>query len=560
MSHEHKKIDIVIIIPPAGTKNSIYPPYGAMYISSALRQKGYVPYILDADAHRMTNIEILEQLQTLNPEYIAFSGIVAPSYSYIKKLSHDVRKKFPDKTQILGGGLSSAPEPVLRNTSIDVIVCGEGDLTILELLECLKQKRDLRPVQGMYFIEQSQLVFTGQRKLIFPLDTLPYPAFDLVQMEKYMPDGVEYIRIFLQHIRDKRILDKKRSRRMITIPTSRGCFGSCSFCFRAYPGLRVHSMKYVFDLVEYCVNKYNVGFFNFGDECFAPNKQRNWDFIREYKRRNCDFIFRIQGMRVDTVDKDILRAYKDIGCWMIEYGFESGSQKMLNIINKRVSVEQNRDAAIMTKDAGIFTSPALILGMPGETNETINETIKFIKSLDFGYKQYQWKYPIAIPGSVLYEFAQLAGAITDEDKYLDSLSVLEASQGASFNINVTEQPDEVVAGWDKLLKKEIDSYYLKRKYKYIILGKIIYFIELLLLLWRRKVLLNTIRAKLMGIAAVFKNRKTSDMKIRTPRFKKNPDINIEDYISNIDHSRVVDDASLKSINKRIRMVRDKIKA
>ena len=108
-------------------------------------------------------------------------------------------------------------------------------------------------------------------------------------------------------------------------------------------------MKYVFDFIEYCVKEFDVGFFTFGDECFAPNKKRNWDFIEEYKRRNLNIIFRILGMRVDTVDKEILQAYKEIGCWMIEYGFESGSQKMLNIIDKRTTVEQNSKVAIWTK-------------------------------------------------------------------------------------------------------------------------------------------------------------------------------------------------------------------
>ena len=96
------------------------------------------------------------------------------------------------------------------------------------------------------------------------------------------------------------------------------------------------------------------------------------------------------GQRIIT--EDLLSLMKKAGCVGIEYGFESGNQKMLNIINKRVTVEQNRSAAMWTHEAGIFTSPALVLAMPGETNETVNETIEFLKSLNFHYKQYQWKY------------------------------------------------------------------------------------------------------------------------------------------------------------------------
>ena len=372
MNAQKSKTDLLIIVPPAGVKNGVYPPYGAMYVASALRQAGYNSAILNIDTERISNREVVKRIREKDPGYISFSGIVAPSYKYIKELSLELRKEFSDKAQILGGGLSSAAEVVLKNTCVDIVVRGEGDATIVELMGCLREKGDLRTILGIHFKDGSECVFTGNRQLIRNLDSLPYPAFDLVDMKRYIPDGLKIIRYFTTKITDKRVFDRKRKRGMMTIPTSRGCFGECSFCFRAYPGIRVNSMKYVFDLVEYCIDKFNVGFFTFGDECFAPSKARNWEFINEYKRRKLDIVFRIFGMRVDTVDRDILCAYKEIGCWMIEYGFESGSQKMLNIINKRATVEQNKNAALWTHEAGMFTSPALVLAMPGETNETID--------------------------------------------------------------------------------------------------------------------------------------------------------------------------------------------
>jgi len=460
-----------------------------MYIASAMRQKGYSPSILNVDTERMPNGEVVRRVMDADPKYIGLSGIVAPSYNYIKNLSLELKKAFPDKLQILGGGLSSAAETVLKNTGVDIIVRGEGDVTIVELLECLEKRRDLSSVPGICYRKGPSCISTGRRGLIGKLDNLPYPAFDLIDMDKYMPDGMEFIRIFTKNIKGKMISDRKR--RMITIPTSRGCFGECSFCFRAYPGLRVHSIKYVFDFVEYCIERFSADFFTFGDECFAPNKARNWEFIEEYKRRKLNIVFRILGMRVDTIDRDILRAYKEIGCWMIEYGFESGSQKMLNIINKRVTVEQNRNAALWTHDAGIFTSPAIVLGMPGETNQTIGETIEFLKSLNFHYKQYQWKYAMPIPGSALYEYAKLSRTIEDEDGYLSSLSG-EVENGGVFIINLTDEPDDVVAGWDERLKRELDDHYLKCSYRFRVIGKMLRFLKTVDLHLRRKTLLSGI--------------------------------------------------------------------
>lgn len=546
-----KRVDLVIIVPPAGSKNTVYPPYGAMYIASACLAKGYGADIIDADSTRLANAEIIDRIREMDPRYIGLSGIVAPSYNYIKKLSFELRGAFPDKKQILGGGLSSAAEAILDNTSVDIVVKGEGDRTITDLLEHLDRGADIGGVKGIHFKKGPEHVFTGHRELIGKLDELPYPAFDLVDMDKYMPDGVEFIRNFTTKIKDRRIYDKGRKRKMVTIPTSRGCFGECSFCFRAYPGIRAHSMKYVFDLIEHCIDKYDAGFFTFGDECFAPSKARNWEFIEEYRRRRLDIVFRILGMRVDTVDKEILKAYKEIGCWMIEYGFESGSQKMLNIINKRVTVEQNRQAALWTAQAGMFTSPALVLAMPGETDRTITETIDFLKSLNFDYKQYQWKYALPIPGSALYDFARLSGAIKDEDEYLSSLTK-EVDKAGIFHVNLTDEPDDVVASWDGRLKREMDEHYFKRVFGNRYLAGIGKFVMTLDIYRRRNALRPAILAKLRKIlSGTGKTAGKPGPAASHPRFRKDPVISTEKLLAGIDHSAPNRAAALKSLNKRI---------
>jgi len=251
-----KDIDMVIIVPPAGGKVTVYPPYGAMYVAASLIRRGYRASILNADAERMPAEAVIKKIALINPRYIAFSGIVAPSYGFIKELSLRLRVAFPDKTQILGGGLASAVDPVFDNTSIDIIAQGEADITAPELLDCLRGHGDLSGVKGIYYRRNGRYAYTGRRELIKDLDSLPYPAFDLVDMDRYMPDGVKFIKRFTD-VNDKRIYRQKR-RRMITIPTSRGCFGACTFCFRAYPGMRVHSIKYVFDFIEHCIDKFGV--------------------------------------------------------------------------------------------------------------------------------------------------------------------------------------------------------------------------------------------------------------------------------------------------------------
>jgi len=543
------RVDLVIIVPPAGVSNTVYPPYGAMYIAAAAGKAGLEARIINVDTDRISNEEVIGRLKALEPGYIGISGIVAPSYKYIKGLSSDIRSAMPESVQILGGGLSSAAETVLRNMPVDYVVAGEGDTAITELIGRLREGKTPSDVTGIYCREGERCVFTGTRKLIADIDTLPYPAFDLVDMSRYMPDGKEFIRYFIQDIRDARITDPKRKGGMVTIPTGRGCFGKCSFCFRAYPGLRTHSMKYVFDLIEHCMEKFGTSYFSFGDECFAPNKEHNRRFIEEYKRRKLDLVFRILGMRVDTVDRDILRDYKDIGCWMIEYGFEAGNQRMLNIIDKRVTVEQNRQVALWTKEAGIYTSPTLVLAMPGETDRTVNESISFLKSLGLGYKQYQWSYALPIPGSPLYDFAKLSGAIRDEDEYLVSLDGKVAGAGV-FHVNLTDEQDSTVAGWADRIKEEVDSDYFRRVYRFKAVAAVARLFKKICLHIRRKDLLEVAIGKLMRMKREGQAGPAAPAAV-SARFRKKGDIVFEDLIKGMNDTAINREMALKNINTRL---------
>lgn len=548
-------IDLLIIVPPSNFRNTIWPPYGSMYIASVLRERNYNPAILNIDAEHISNSDAIERIERINPKYIGYSGLVATRYKYIKDLSREVKAAFPDKIQILGGALSSAAEVVLNNTPIDVVVDGESVVTVIELLDCLNNKRNLADIKGLYYKEDgSRCVFTGQRPLISNLDILPYPTFDLIDMDKYLPDGLEMVKNFTTKKLDKRIYDTNRKRKVINILTNRGCIGKCSFCVRPDAGLRLHSIKYVFDFMEYCIEKFNVGFISFGDECFAANKARNWEFIEEFKRRKLDVIFRFSGMRVDTVDREILRAYKEIGCWQIEYGFESGSQKMLNIIDKRVTVEQNRTVARWTYEAGIYTSPQLIIAMPGETDGTIQETTDFLKSLNCDdFKQDKYTYALPIPGSPLYEYAKLTGAIQDEDKYLYSLGEVESTQ--VFHVNLTDQEDKVVAGWMKKIKKELEDHYFYTKYRITnpVVKKIMHLLKLLELYIRRKTLLAGIKRKLKLLFYTAFNMQ--EKKLITQRkyaqFRKTKNINIEGFLKGLDCSSVNRGMALSKINEKL---------
>jgi hypothetical protein len=297
------------------------------------------------------------------------------------------------------------------------------------------------------------------------------------------------------------------------------------------------------------MDKFGAGFFSLGDECFAPNKERNWEFIEEYKRRKMDFVFRILGMRVDTVDKEILKAYREIGCWMIEYGFEAGNQKMLNVIDKRVTVEQNRQTALWTSQAGIYTSPTLVLAMPGETDKTVSESADFIKSLGLGYKQYQWSYALPIPGSPLYEFARLSGAIEDEDEYLDSIDGKVAGAGV-FHVNLTDEPDAVVASWADRIKTEIDDDCLRRRYGSRVLAAFMALVKKIGIHLANGDLGAVIADKMRSLASPASPVKTPEGSVI--RFRKKKEMVFEDLIKDMDYKAINRQMALCEVNARLR--------
>jgi len=233
-------------------------------------------------------------------------------------------------------------------------------------------------------------------------------------------------------------------------------------------GLRKHSAEYVLGLMELLKEKYNVGYFTFGDESFVSSKKWTLDFLKKMQRRGLDVLFYVLGARVDTVDKELLMALKESGCFMIEYGFESGSQRMLDMMEKRTTVAENYKVYWMTREAGIHTVPANVINMPGETPETIQKTIEFLKSLKMDPPQYFVNYVQAVPGTPLYEYALLTGLIEDEDLYLSGMTDVnpgkyrEAFRNGVF-LNFSGQPLSEVLSWHRRITSELEMDYAKRQ-------------------------------------------------------------------------------------------------
>jgi radical SAM superfamily enzyme YgiQ (UPF0313 family) len=443
-----------------------------MLIGTWLKYKGYEVELINQELYRYSTEEVLRKIEEFNADIVGFSSIVVTSYGVVKELSIAIKTKFPKIFLIAGGQIAHIPDLLFAHTPIDAVVVGEGEITVIELLDAWKSGSDFGEVNGISYRKDGKVVSTAPRKLIDNLDMLPLPNYDLIDMDSYLKYPIERFDLFLPSIR--KIGDwfdepHRQGQKAFSIFTGRGCYANCSFCSRSYKGVRKFSASYVLKIIKLLKEKYNVGYFTFIDDCFIPNKKWVYEFIDKLSESKLDILFFIRGARVDSVDMELLKALRSVGCFFIEYGIESGSQRMLDMMEKRVTVAENRRVLEWTREAGLHTVPGLVINLPGETTETINESIEFMKSLMMDPPQYYINYAVAYPNTPLYEYAMLMGMIKDEEDYLTKLEAIghgETNTLVSRNLflNFSELPIEEVMSWQSRIGFDIEIDYLKRKH------------------------------------------------------------------------------------------------
>ena len=387
----------------------VAPSLGIGYMAAVLEQHGYDVDVLDASALELTYDEIGEEILKRNPDIISISALT-PTIGVALDSADKIKQVKPDTIVVLGGYHPTFEyESVLAEPSVDLVVIGEGEYTLLELVQTIEANGDLTNVKGLAFHDEDDgsLVLTPDREVIQNLDELPFPAFHLFPMEKY------------------RILNI--STNVATIITTRGCPMQCSFCSSAAlhgNKLRRRSYENVVDEVELRLKEQNIDTIAFMDDTFTLNKRFVKDFCAEIKRRNLKFWWGCTS-RVDTLDEDLLQTMKDAGCITIFIGVESADQQMLEKMNKNITVSKTEKAFKLIRKIGIRSIASCVIGMPEDTRESMEKTIKFVKKLNPNYALYSLATPY--PGTRFYNetFKKNLVTIKDWSKYTLIEPVLE---------------------------------------------------------------------------------------------------------------------------------------
>ena len=459
---QEKTLKIILCNVAIRPQPSSFPPVACLSLCNVLKRAGYNPIFYDMDVKRPDPMKLYTYFEKEQPHIVGISAVVSTGYEYTKRLVRIIKKASPDTQIILGGNLAAAYEVILRKCQIDICVIGEGEKVLLNLVRHYEKYRHLKSVnelcctKGIAFLDKNNECILTQPEEQIASEEIEEPDYALLDevsdINQYILDPMTRD----DFARDPRSQEEHRQgRKMATIFTSKGCINRCSFCHRFINGYRVISLGKVLASMKYLIERYNVGYFCITDESFGENKEWLEKFIEAI--RPLDILFQVGGARASIIRKDpsVIKRLKAVGMTAIYFGMESGSDKILTIMEKHATCDENLMAAKVCEEAGVFTIIQLVIGMPGENCKTINETIEFIKKAtgDLSYPPIlSANYLQALPGTPTYEYLRKHGFlgtnIDHEEQYLIKLSDIDAAEFKQY-INVSEEPTSKVKLWQK---------------------------------------------------------------------------------------------------------------
>ncbi|MBF0588879.1 MAG: radical SAM protein [Magnetococcales bacterium] len=467
----------LLVTTPIRDAADNFPPIGVLALMKAVRDQGISEAVFyHIDGNRPSYQEVLDRIQQEKPEILGISAVVSTAYDYMKRLSLDIKRLLPETLIVLGGNMAACGELALRRTGVDLCVLGEGETVLCNIIE--RAQSTTRPVgygdiPGLLFLgEDGQPVNTGYEKPLPAHQLYPIDWEELAQvsdMRRYVCDETSSPHGFSKFQHDPRFqAPHRRGKKLVTMVGSKGCVARCTFCHRWQKGIRYIPPELLMQRLEALIERYDVGFVVWNDENFGTDKRWLKAFcqgIRKY-----DLLWTVSGMRTNCIDPASIQLMKEAGCTTIVYGMESGSDAVLQMMEKKITVAQNRQAMAWTLEADLDTTVQLVIGMPGESPETVAETSAFVQycqSLrpEHDPSRISITYAQALPGTPLYEFARQKGLIEPgfdgEEKYLLEISDADAAD-VTRTINFTDYPDLELHAWRRRIQIAANYHFVKK--------------------------------------------------------------------------------------------------
>lgn len=355
------------------------PPFGVLYLAAVLEEEGF-----EVKLFKATDENCIYDFCEYDLIGLSLSSSV--TYSIMKKVCQN--SKFSCDSLKIAGGIHASlyPKVVMQELGVQIVSIGEGEETLRELARYIKSGRreKLINIRGIYYNDAGKIKYTGIRKKIEDLDTIPFPARHLLDEEDF--------------VMTNRL--SNTNYKMTHILCSRGCPYECNFCANQERGIRYRSGENIQRELAELVSKYEIEGFCIVDDNFIVDKDNLKGILREIAPMNLKWS---ALSRVNTVDNELLESLRESGCIEIKYGIESGSQRILEAMNKKISIEQIKKAVNLTYDMGIKVKAFILHGFPGENMESTNETIQLLEELGDKIERVSMFSFAPLPGSPVYE-------------------------------------------------------------------------------------------------------------------------------------------------------------
>lgn len=387
----------------------IAPPLGIAYMAGVLQENNIDVEILDASAEDMDFKDVEKELLKRKPDLVALTALT-PTIGRALETAQVVKETLPDSIVVMGGYHPTFNFiETLEDENVDIVIRGEGEYIMLNLVQALENQSSLHDVKGIVFEDKNskEIVVNPEAPLIQDLNELPFPALNLLPMKKY------------------RLLDMDTH--MTTMITTRGCPMQCSFCSSAAmhgKKIRERSVENIVDEIEYLKTNYDIDTIAFMDDTFTLKKRKVMAICDEILKRNIEIMWGCTS-RVDTLDEKLLKKMKEAGCITIFIGVESADQQQLDNMCKNTTIAKIENAFKIAHKLKIRTIASVALGMPGDTKEIMNKTVKFVHKLKPNYAIYSLATPY--PGTRFYKeaFEKNLIKIKDWSKYTLITPILE---------------------------------------------------------------------------------------------------------------------------------------
>ncbi len=411
-------------------------PVGMASVMTYFESKGYDFTLLDIDIDEFSDEYVENYIKNNHFDFI-LTGTIVTHYKWIKWFVNMTKMHQPNSCVIVGNSVAgSIPDLFLNKTKGDIVVTGEGEISAFEAVEAVRLEKNLNTVQGISFRDNDGKIITTEHRKVGDINDFPFINWDHFDVERYITQPETFP--------DKEA--NPEDMRALPVITARGCAFRCSFCHFVFwdDPYRNRKPDAVIEEIRQLQKKYNIKYINFWDDLSFASAIQMEKFCDKIIQSGLKFKW-IASVRVDLFSRgkakgeDALRVakkMKEAGCYSVGFALESGNKEILKMMNKEINPEEFFDTAHVLREAGVICQTTVLFGYPQETRETIQET--FDQCLKAGlYPSIGFLMPL--PYTAMYDYAKANGFITDEDKYLESIT-----ERQDININMTKLSNEEI--------------------------------------------------------------------------------------------------------------------